>query len=328
MGRFITADSIVQAPYDPQSLNRYSYCRNNPINYVDPTGNFWWFIPLIIAAVKGAIAGALIGGAIAAATGGNIGQGFLTGAISGFIFGLTGSLGLPAGIPSILGHTLAGAASGTANAAVTGGDLGMGAAIGGASAGASEMLGTSFPFFNDAPGVGISAFLGNLARRAVAGAIVGGGVSAAFGGDFGRGAQSGATTSAIAYTANHAMHELEAKARDALDTDKNKPELAPSDINKNNNETCSNDKDYSKGVTAKFKWYDPTSWIFPGTNYCGITRSGPGKPTSGLDSYCQRHDECIRNAKGRWWLPSYKVLDCHDEFVNSIEGYTDSRAER
>ncbi len=42
IGRFITADTIVQAPYDPQSLNRYSYCRNNPINYVDPTGHSWF----------------------------------------------------------------------------------------------------------------------------------------------------------------------------------------------------------------------------------------------------------------------------------------------
>ncbi|GEM_PF-4992714 len=41
IGRFITADTIVQAPYDPQSLNRYSYCRNNPINYVDPSGHSW-----------------------------------------------------------------------------------------------------------------------------------------------------------------------------------------------------------------------------------------------------------------------------------------------
>jgi RHS repeat-associated protein len=41
IGRFITADTIVQAPYDPQSLNRYTYCRNNPINYADPTGHSW-----------------------------------------------------------------------------------------------------------------------------------------------------------------------------------------------------------------------------------------------------------------------------------------------
>ncbi|MEM5795044.1 MAG: RHS repeat-associated core domain-containing protein, partial [Bacillota bacterium] len=30
IGRFISPDSIVQSPGDPQSLNRYSYCRNNP----------------------------------------------------------------------------------------------------------------------------------------------------------------------------------------------------------------------------------------------------------------------------------------------------------
>ena len=41
IGRFISADTIVQSPYDPQSLNRYSYCRNNPINYIDPTGHNW-----------------------------------------------------------------------------------------------------------------------------------------------------------------------------------------------------------------------------------------------------------------------------------------------
>jgi RHS repeat-associated protein len=39
LGRFISPDSIVQDPGDPQSLNRYSYGRNNPIGYVDPTGH-------------------------------------------------------------------------------------------------------------------------------------------------------------------------------------------------------------------------------------------------------------------------------------------------
>jgi RHS repeat-associated protein len=42
IGRFINADTIVQSTYDPQSLNRYSYCRNNPINYTDPTGHSWF----------------------------------------------------------------------------------------------------------------------------------------------------------------------------------------------------------------------------------------------------------------------------------------------
>jgi len=39
IGRFISADTIAQSPYNPQSLNRYSYCMNNPLNYVDPSGH-------------------------------------------------------------------------------------------------------------------------------------------------------------------------------------------------------------------------------------------------------------------------------------------------
>jgi len=39
IGRFISPDSIVPRPFDPQSLNRYSYCRNNPLIYTDPTGH-------------------------------------------------------------------------------------------------------------------------------------------------------------------------------------------------------------------------------------------------------------------------------------------------
>ncbi len=41
IGRFISPDNLVQAPYDPQSLNRYSYVRNNPLLYTDPTGQCW-----------------------------------------------------------------------------------------------------------------------------------------------------------------------------------------------------------------------------------------------------------------------------------------------
>ena len=38
LGRFIQADSIVPAPGNPQSLNRYAYVYNNPLRYTDPTG--------------------------------------------------------------------------------------------------------------------------------------------------------------------------------------------------------------------------------------------------------------------------------------------------
>jgi RHS repeat-associated protein len=44
LGRFLSADAVVEAPYNPQTFNRYSYVRNSPTNRVDPTGNtsFWY----------------------------------------------------------------------------------------------------------------------------------------------------------------------------------------------------------------------------------------------------------------------------------------------
>lgn len=41
LGRFITADPIIADWTDPQNLNRYSYCRDNPLKYVDPSGYSW-----------------------------------------------------------------------------------------------------------------------------------------------------------------------------------------------------------------------------------------------------------------------------------------------
>lgn len=38
IGRFISADPYVTAPYDGQGLNRYSYVWNNPLAYTDPSG--------------------------------------------------------------------------------------------------------------------------------------------------------------------------------------------------------------------------------------------------------------------------------------------------
>ncbi len=39
IGRFLSADTIVPSPGDPQSLNRYAYMLNNPLRYTDPSGH-------------------------------------------------------------------------------------------------------------------------------------------------------------------------------------------------------------------------------------------------------------------------------------------------
>jgi RHS repeat-associated protein len=39
LGRFISADTIVPEPGNPQDFNRYSYCRNSPLVYTDPSGH-------------------------------------------------------------------------------------------------------------------------------------------------------------------------------------------------------------------------------------------------------------------------------------------------
>jgi hypothetical protein len=39
LGRFVQADSIIPNPGDPIAFDRYSYVRNSPIRYVDPSGH-------------------------------------------------------------------------------------------------------------------------------------------------------------------------------------------------------------------------------------------------------------------------------------------------
>jgi RHS repeat-associated protein len=42
LGRFIQPDTVIPNPANPQSLNRFSYAYNNPVNYIDPSGHVPW----------------------------------------------------------------------------------------------------------------------------------------------------------------------------------------------------------------------------------------------------------------------------------------------
>ena len=44
LGRFTQPDPIIRTLTDPQTLNRYAYVRNNPVNLVDPTGYSFWSV--------------------------------------------------------------------------------------------------------------------------------------------------------------------------------------------------------------------------------------------------------------------------------------------
>lgn len=132
IGRFIQPDTIIPEPYNPQTLNRYSYCDNNPLNYTDPSGHFAWFV----AAIIGAIIGGIMGGISAAQQGGNVFAGILVGAIVGAIsaVAMAGaaqyaqglSFGSRVGLMSLMGG-----ATGAANGAATGwaGGAGSGSGI-------------------------------------------------------------------------------------------------------------------------------------------------------------------------------------------------------
>ena len=41
IARFMSADSIIPFMYDTQAFNRYTYVKNNPLKYTDPSGHSW-----------------------------------------------------------------------------------------------------------------------------------------------------------------------------------------------------------------------------------------------------------------------------------------------
>jgi RHS repeat-associated protein len=52
LGRFISPDTLVPDPTDPQDLNRYTYAKNNPMRYTDPTGHSVQPPPCLICDVE------------------------------------------------------------------------------------------------------------------------------------------------------------------------------------------------------------------------------------------------------------------------------------
>jgi len=189
LGRFTQADTIVPSPGDPQTLNRYAYARNNPLAFVDPTGNSFW----------SKFFGAIVGIFVTIATGGCIPCG-----IAAFSFTDTFISSLQAGASFGTSLSLA-----SVNAAISGAAAvaapGIGAPAAFAGAGAAQGVADAAIVGAD---VGHAAWVGAVAGLTTyaAGPIIGGGVASSLnGGSFGAGAAEGAygvaAVLAIAYTA-------------------------------------------------------------------------------------------------------------------------------
>jgi RHS repeat-associated protein/prepilin-type N-terminal cleavage/methylation domain-containing protein len=86
-GRFGQLDPFRGLNFDPQSLHKYAYAHDDPVNNIDPSGQFTLVELVIVIAIIGILAG-LLGGAISAATGGSFAEGFARGIISGTLTGL------------------------------------------------------------------------------------------------------------------------------------------------------------------------------------------------------------------------------------------------
>jgi RHS repeat-associated protein len=109
MARFLTADTIVPDPANPQAFNRFSYVFNRPTFYNDPSGHCPW----CLAAIGGAIAG----GGIA----------YVSQVVQNYQDGMTISEALTTNID--VGQIAAGAVGG----AIIGGTFGAAAVAGGGS---------------------------------------------------------------------------------------------------------------------------------------------------------------------------------------------------
>lgn len=59
LGRFLSTDKYIQASDYSQNYNSYSYCLNNPLKYVDPSGNVFVLDDFIAITAMGAMTGAM-----------------------------------------------------------------------------------------------------------------------------------------------------------------------------------------------------------------------------------------------------------------------------
>ena len=206
LGRFLQADPFIQAPYDTQSLNRYAYTRNNPLNAVDPTGYFFSLIVGIITAIiqvdltLTVIAVGLAAFAEAMVMGGSFGDALLAGLSAGALTfsGINLFPGFEAGIGKMLLYGAQMGVIGGITSAIQGGKFGHGFI----SAGFGSFVGAKVGNFVK----GANTALTNMGKF-LAKVTVGGTISKVTGGKFGNGAGYAAFVSLVASAAQSSTVE-------------------------------------------------------------------------------------------------------------------------
>ena len=202
IARFVQADPFIQDPMNTQSLNRYSYVLNNPLNATDPSGYFAQFlaaglllgaagrefdVPLlaeigsILACQTVACAGWMSFGSTLGA-GGSFQDAFRSGVLSSLSAGAFGEIGASFQNSAFEGgrwHALAHATAGGVLAEMQGGKFGHGFL----SAGVTKFYNVNDRFGRDPADRNI---------RVVSAGVIGGTVSALSGGKFANGAVTAA----------------------------------------------------------------------------------------------------------------------------------------
>ena len=193
LGRFLSPDPYVQMPDFTQNFNRYSYCLNNPLKYVDKDGEFW-FLPAIIAFVVNYATTGITKGDWGLK---NIGSSLAMSAVAlvsyGVGMGITGALAKTAILSqSVIGGISAGVAgsvTGAMSSLMAGGNIGRGALIGFVSG----LVG------NALSGINMKSIWLEGVSNVAAGGLIGGATSLVSGGDFWSGFGTGAISATLGW---------------------------------------------------------------------------------------------------------------------------------